>query len=126
MKAYVVFDLDGQASPILWQEQPGTEELEFLTESSEAIIDFLASHRRTVEGDWVLRDPVVVPEPTPEEIEAAREADYQARLRAWEAEVSAAIDASEPWRAYKWGEITLTAYRPQAQAIRNSIPMPER
>ncbi|MBL9053406.1 MAG: hypothetical protein JNN02_06715, partial [Tabrizicola sp.] len=47
-------------------------------------------------------------------------------LEAWEAEVDAAIESSQAWRAYRRGEMTLSAYREAAQAIRDSFPLPER
>ena len=75
---------------------------------------------------WVEREQVEPYEPTPEEIEAQREAEYQERLEAWQASVTAAIYASDAKRALDWGGMTLTAYRAAAQDIRNSMPMPER
>ncbi|MBL9054286.1 MAG: hypothetical protein JNN02_11205 [Tabrizicola sp.] len=81
---------------------------------------------RLVAGEWLPRPVNLPPLPTPEEIDAQREADFQIRLEAWEAEVDAAIESSQAWRAYRRGEMTLSAYREAAQAIRDSFPLPER
>lgn len=81
---------------------------------------------RLVAGEWVPRPVQLPPEPTQEEIDAQREADYQMRLETWESEVDAAIETSMAWRAYRRGEMTLSAYREAAQSIRDSFPLPER
>ena len=105
----------------------GAEALEFDDDLDPVVVDdLLKTYRRTPEGDWVLRDPVIPPEPTAEQIAAEAEANYQAAVAAWEVTVSAAIQASDAARAYLWGEMTLTAYRAAAQAVRDSIPAPER
>jgi len=85
---------------------------------------FMASHM-LVDGAWQ-RKPVVEHEPTPEEIEAAKEADYQDRLAAREAAIDAAITASAAYRSFIRGGMTLTAYRDAASDIAAQFPMPER
>jgi hypothetical protein len=127
MRAWAQINDEGFASPIWFSEQPGAEELDFPEiESADALIEFLAGHRRTDAGEWVPRDPVKPVEPTAEELAAMAEADYQARLAAWNAEVDAAIVASPVYRQFIRGEMTLTAYREAAADITASIPKPER
>lgn len=86
---------------------------------------FLASHRR-VNGEWVLRDPVKVIPPTADEIEAEREAVYQAAVATREDAIDAAILASPAYRSFIRGDMTLTAYREAASDIEAQFPMPVR
>ena len=62
MTLHVVFTPEGIPGWIGNAPRDGSEPVEGLT------IDFLAAHRRTAEGDWVKRDPVVPVPPTAEEI----------------------------------------------------------
>ena len=67
MTLHVLFTPEGIPGWIGNTPRDGSEPVEGLT------IDFLAAHRRTAEGDWVKRDPVVPVPPTAEAI-AAQEA----------------------------------------------------
>lgn len=117
---HVIFTPEGIPGHISADPRPGSEPVEGLT------IDFLAGHRRTEKGEWVPRDPVVPVPPTPEELAAQAEAEYQAALDAREAAVDAAITASDAYRLFLRGGMTLTAYREAAANIAASFPMPDR
>ena len=67
MTLHVLFTPEGIPGWIGNAPRDGSEPVEGLS------IAFLAAHRRTAEGDWVKRDPVVPVPPTAEEI-AAQEA----------------------------------------------------
>lgn len=86
----------------------------------------LETCRREPGGEWVLRDPAPVVPRTAEEIEAEREAVYQAAVSAREDAVDAAILASPAYRSFIRGDMTLTAYRDAASDIEAQFPMPER
>lgn len=113
------FTEDGKAA---WFGPAWVEGAEFV-EGVDA--DTLITHRR-VDGAWIPREPEPVAEPTPEEIAAMAEADWQAALATREAQIDAAILASPAYRQFLRGEMTLTAYRDAASAIAEGFPMPER
>lgn len=56
---HVIFTPDGIPAHISDDPRPGSEPVEGLD------IAFLAAHRRTSQGVWVPRDPVIPPEPAP-------------------------------------------------------------
>ena len=76
--------------------------------------------RRRVNGKWVDR----LPEPEAKPDPAALEAEYQEALAAREGEIDAAVTASDAYRRFIRGQMTLTAYRDAAAEIAASIPMP--
>lgn len=115
---WVLFTPDGIPGWIGDAPRDGAEQVDGLT------IPFLAAHRRTAEGAWVKRDPVVPVPPTAEEIAAQREAEYQAALEAREQAIDAALVASAPYRQFIRGELTLTAYRDAAAKIAATFPLP--
>lgn len=79
-----------------------------------------------IDGEWQLRPPEPEILPTPEEIAAKAEEDYQAALAAREEQIDAAILASPAYRQFLRGQMTLTAYRDAVADIAASFPMPER
>ena len=83
------FDEDGCAAWFGPEPVAGAEWIEGVDE------DTLLTCRR-VEGAWLPRPPVTPPEPTPEEIAAARDAEHQAALGARDAAIDAAIVANPP------------------------------
>lgn len=88
MKVWVQFTATGIPAVFFFDPHPDAELVE-LDEGAigEDISEFLVKHRRADSETWVLRDPVIVPDPTPEEIAAAlaaaeaerAEADIRAR-----------------------------------------------
>lgn len=122
---HVIFTPDGIPGHISLDPRPGSQPVEPLAVWGDPIA-FLAAHRRTDKGQWVPRDPVPEWVPSPEDLAAQSEAEYQAAVEARIAAIDAAIEASEPYRQYKWGEITLTAYRAEVAKIVASFPVPER
>jgi hypothetical protein len=122
MMLYVQFDALGRAAVIYDTPRDGAEPVEGLDRL------FLARHRRTDKGEWVAREaePETEYQPTQEDMDAMREAEYQAALDAREAAVDAAIMSSDAYRSFIRGDMTLTAYRDAAAKIAAQFPMPER
>ena len=122
MMLYVQFDALGRAAVIYDTPRDGAEPVEGLDRL------FLARHRRTDKGEWVAREaePETEYQPTQEDMDAMREAEYQAALDAREAAVDAAIMSSDAYRSFIRGDMTLTAYRDAASKIAAQFPMPER
>lgn len=116
MTLHVLFTKDGIPGWIGDQPREGSEPVDGLG------IEFMAGHRRTEKGEWVKRDPVIVPPPTPEEIAAAIARDEAERR---EAEAQAQEDRE--FRLMKRmlrlmhrrlrGEITQAQYIAQTDAI---------
>lgn len=120
---YAKFTPDGIPSHIVNDPRDGYEPLP----DGMSIMD-AAAHMRAPDGTWHKRPPP--PEPSPEAVEAQRvaqiEAAYQAALVERETAIDAAITASEAYRSFIRGGMTLTAYRDAAAEIAARFPMPER
>jgi hypothetical protein len=63
---------------------------------------FLTLHRRTAKGAWVKRTAPVVPDPSPDEIAAAAEAERAALQEARDAALREALAAEADPLFFKW------------------------
>lgn len=64
-------------------------------------------------------------QPTREELAEQRQAEYRAAVEARDAALDAALLASEPFRQFLRGDLTLSNYRTEAAKIAADFPMPE-
>lgn len=122
MTLHVLFTEDGLPGWIGSEPREGSEPVEGLT------IDFLAGHRRTAKGKWVERTPVQPSLPTAEEIEAQREADYQAALAQRDEALRAALAAEADSLFFRWqrDEVTKEDWIAAVAEVKSRFPKPER
>lgn len=118
---WVRFDDQGQAA---WFGPERIDGSEWVDDVSE---DALLTMRR-VDGVWVARDPVHPLEPTPEEIAALADAEYQAAVDAVNVARRQAYQQEADPLFFKWkaGEATEEDWRVARKAVRDAFPMPER
>jgi hypothetical protein len=121
MVLHVLFDKDGSPSWIGSDPRVGSEPVEDLT------LAFLAGHRRTTRGKWVVRTPAAPVQPTPEEEKLTREAAYQAQLAARDAELRQALSAEADPQFFRWqrGEVTKEDWLASVEAVKARFPKPD-
>ena len=96
MTLHVLFTNDGIPGWIGSDPREGSKPVEDLT------IEFLAQHRRTSRGKWVVRSPVAEAEPSAEEIARQREADYQLALAVRDEALRLALAAEADPVFFRW------------------------
>ncbi|MBL9051709.1 MAG: hypothetical protein JNK19_16475 [Tabrizicola sp.] len=121
MTLHVLFTKDGIPGWIGQEPCDGSEPVEGLT------VDFLAAHRRGARGKWVPRDPVVPVPPTPEELAAQREADYQLALELRSAALRDVLSREADPIFFQWqrGEATQADWLEKVASIKAAFPKPE-
>ena len=118
MTLHVLFTEDGIPGWIGPEPREGSEPVEGLS------IEFMAGHRRTVDGEWVPRDPP--PPPTVAELADQREAEARAMAGA-EAEAARALEEEIARRAApdqllrSMGKITIAELTARVAAIRAEV-----
>jgi hypothetical protein len=96
MTLHVLFTNDGIPGWIGSDPREGSEPVEDMT------IEFLAGHRRTARGKWVVRTQVAEVEPTAEEIARQRESEYQAALAVRDDALRLALAAEADPVFFRW------------------------
>jgi hypothetical protein len=121
MTLHILFTEDGIPGWIGSEPREGSEPVDGLT------IEFLAAHRRTLRGKWVARTLVAVVEPSPEEIAAEREAEYQASLAARDEAVRLALAAEADPLFFRWqrGEVGKEDWLAAVAEVKARFPKPE-
>jgi hypothetical protein len=122
MTLHVLFTKDGIPGWIGSDPREGSEPVEDLT------VAFLAGHRRTARGKWVERGPVEEVEPSAKEIEAQREAEYQAALAARDEALRLALAAEADPLFFRWqrGEVGKDDWLAAVAEVKARFPKPER
>jgi hypothetical protein len=122
MALNVLFTKDGTPFWVGSEPCAGSEPVEGMT------VEFLAAHRRTAKGAWVARPVPAAAIPTPEELTAQREAEYQATLAARDAALREALaEAADPL-FFQWqrGEATKEDWLSAVAMIKARFPKPEK
>lgn len=122
MTLHVLFTPEGIPGWIGSEPREGSEPVDGLT------VGFLAAHRRTTRGKWVARTPVAVTEPSPEEVEAQREAEYQAALDARDEALRVALAAEADPLFFRWQreEVSKEDWLAAVVEVKARFPKPER
>lgn len=121
MTLHILFTKDGIPGWIGTEPREGSEPVEGLT------VEFLAAHRRTSRGKWVERTPPVEVEPTPEEVAAQREADYQAAVAMRDEALRLALAAEADPVFFRWqrGEVEKDDWLAAVAEVKARFPKPE-
>ena len=129
MTLHVIFTADGIPGHISDDPRQGSEPVEGLD------LEFLVAHRRNEKGEWVLREPVREPEPTPEQLaaqKAERDRAYAEALSARDTEIELElVRQTGPDQLLRLGgKITIAEFNTRLAAkraeIEASVPVPER
>jgi hypothetical protein len=122
MVLHVLFTKEGIPAWIGAQPIEGSEAVEGLT------MEYLAGHRRTTRGNWVARVAAVPAEPTPEELAARAEADYQAALVERDRALREALAAEADPLFFQWqcGEVEKEAWLAKVVEVKAGFPKPDR
>lgn len=120
MVHHVLFTKDGTPAWIGEEPCAGSEAVEDLT------VEFLAAHRRTVRGNWVARVRPTPTEPTPEELAARAEVDYQSALadRDQALREALAIEADPQFFRWQRGEATKEGWLEAVAGVKARFPKP--
>jgi hypothetical protein len=121
MTLHILFTKDGIPGWIGSEPREGSEPVDDLS------IEFLVAHRRTSRGKWVERVPPVEVEPTPEEIAARREAEYQTALSARDEALRLALAAEADPVFFLWqrGEAEKADWLKAVAEVKARFPKPE-
>lgn len=123
MTLHVLFNSDGIPGWIGADPREGSEEVDTAFVEGD-VIEFLASHRRTAQGDWVLREPP--PPPTEAELAIQRESEVRAVTEA-EAEAARWREEEIARRAApdqllrSMGKITIAELSARVAVIRTEV-----
>ncbi len=122
MTLHILFTEDGIPGWIGSEPREGSEPVDGLS------IAFLAEHRRTSRGKWVARTPPVAVEPSPEDIAAEREAEYQAALAARDEALRQALAAEADPLFFRWqrDEVGKEDWLAAVAGVKARYPKPER
>ena len=122
MTLHVLFTKDGVPAWIGPDPREGSEPVEDKT------VEFLAAHRRTARGTWVARASPAPVEPSPEEIAALREAEYQTALAARDQALREALAAEADPKFFQWqrGEASKEDWLAAVTDVKYRFPKPER
>lgn len=122
MVLHVLFTKDGTPAWIGADPMEGSEAVEGLT------VEYLAAHRRTTKGTWVARVAPVPVEPTPEELAARAEADYQAALEDRDRALREALAISADPLFFQWqrGEVAKEDWLAAVAEVKARFPKPEK
>lgn len=123
---HVIFTPDGLPGWFGPEPVKGSVPLDMAGLSEGVDLAFFLAANRLVDGKWLPREPVKAHEPTAEELAEAANQEHQAALADREAAIDAAVLASDAYRQFLRGEMTLTAYRDAASDIAAGVPMPGR
>jgi hypothetical protein len=120
MTLHVLFTKDGVPAWIGQEPRAGSEAVEELT------VDFLAAHRRTSRGAWVLRPVPVIVAPSAEDIAAQRAAAYQAALAARDQALreELAVEADPLFFLWQRGEAAKADWLAAVDAVKARYPKP--
>lgn len=122
MTLHVLFTEDGIPGWIGSEPREGSEPVEGLT------VEYLAAHRRTSRGKWVARIPPIPVDPSPEEVAARREAEYQAALVVRDEAVRVALAAEADPLFFRWqrDEASKEGWLAAVAEVKARFPKPER
>jgi hypothetical protein len=122
MTLHVLFTSDGIPAWIGDAPCSGSEPVEGMT------VDYLAAHRRTAKGTWVARAVPVTPEPSPAEIAARREAEFEAALEARDRALREALAEEADPLFFLWqrGEAAKADWLAAVEDVKARYPKPAR
>ena len=121
MVLHVLFTKEGIPAWIGAEPIEGSEAVDGLT------VEYLAGHRRTAKGNWLQRVPPVPVEPTPEELAARVEADYQAALAERDRALREALAVEADPLFFQWqrGEVAKEDWLARVADVKARFPKPE-
>lgn len=119
MTLHVLFTEDGIPGWIGDVPREGSEAVEGLS------VDFLAAHRRTSRGKWVMRTAPKPVAPTAAEIAAAAEAAYQLALADRAVREALAAEADPMFFRWQRDEATREDWLAAVAAVKARFPKPE-
>jgi hypothetical protein len=121
MTLHILFTNDGIPGWIGNEPREGSEAVEGLT------VEFLATHRRTSRGKWVERTPPAEVAPSPEEVAAQREAEYQVALALRNEALRQALAAEADPLFFQWqrGEAEKDDWLKAVAEVKARFPKPE-
>jgi hypothetical protein len=121
MVLHVLFTKDGIPAWIGDEPMEGCEAIDGLT------VEYLAGHRRTTKGTWVARVASVPAEPTPEEMAARADADYQTALAERDRALREALAAEADPLFFQWqrGEVAKEDWLAKVAEVKARFPKPE-
>jgi hypothetical protein len=121
MVLHVLFTKDGIPAWIGDEPMEGCEAVDGLT------VEYLAGHRRTTKGTWVARVASVPAEPTPEEMAARADADYQTALAERDRALREALAAEADPLFFQWqrGEVAKEDWLAKVAEVKARFPKPE-
>jgi hypothetical protein len=122
MTLHVLFTEDGIPGWIGSAPREGSEPVEDMA------IEFLAAHRRTAKGKWVVRAQPVPSEPSAEDLALQREAEYQAALAARDDALRLALAAEADPQFFRWqrGEASKENWLATVADVKSRFPRPGR
>jgi hypothetical protein len=121
MTLHVLFTEDGIPGWIGSEPRDGSEPVEGLT------VEYLAAHRRTAKGKWVVRAPAAPIEPSPEELALQRAAEFEVALAARNEALRQALAAEADPQFFRWqrGEASKEDWLRTVAEVKARFPKPD-